>query len=304
MAAATYLFNDLPQGTFWVSVDDTAGAADRLHGHDDRPGSGRRPTAPSIKVTLTPTNAELPGRRLRLPEHQPGGRQGHGVERHQRRRGAGRDEPGIPGVTVYPGGQASGNVVATHDHGRQRQLHLLRRGARQLHRRGDRHGQRPGRLHADQRPGRHPGHGGRDRTSPTSTSATCATRRPARSATRSGTTPTATASRTALSLASANVTREAVPRQRRYAWPIGRRHAGGHPGDRHLRPVPVHRPAGGQLLRGRRQTTLPRGMAPTTGTTDPSAVINLSAGELYPDADFGYASADGRRDGRLRSGTT
>ncbi len=34
---------------------------------------------------------------------------------------------------------------------------------------------------------------------------------------------------------------------------------------------------------------VPSGMAPTTGTANPSAVINLSAGKLYPEADFGYA---------------
>jgi hypothetical protein len=41
------------------------------------------------------------------------------------------------------------------------------------------------------------------------------------------------------------------------------------------------------------QTTLPAGLAPTTGTTDPSALIALSTGETYLDADFGYASQTG-----------
>lgn len=40
-------------------------------------------------------------------------------------------------------------------------------------------------------------------------------------------------------------------------------------------------------------TTLPAGIAPTTGTTDPSAMVNLSEGEIYPDADFGYGPTAG-----------
>ncbi|RIL10424.1 hypothetical protein DCC79_08055, partial [bacterium] len=40
-------------------------------------------------------------------------------------------------------------------------------------------------------------------------------------------------------------------------------------------------------------TTLPAGLTPTSGTTDPSAMVNLSEGEVYPDADFGYGPTTG-----------
>jgi uncharacterized repeat protein (TIGR01451 family) len=39
--------------------------------------------------------------------------------------------------------------------------------------------------------------------------------------------------------------------------------------------------------------TLPTGLAPTTGTSNPTATINLSQGQVYLDADFGYASQTG-----------
>lgn len=41
------------------------------------------------------------------------------------------------------------------------------------------------------------------------------------------------------------------------------------------------------------QTSLPAGMTATTGTADPTAIINLSNGEPYDKADFGYGSQTG-----------
>ena len=40
-------------------------------------------------------------------------------------------------------------------------------------------------------------------------------------------------------------------------------------------------------------STLPTGLSATTGTSDPTAVINLSDGQFYEDADFGYSSTTG-----------
>ena len=159
--SGTYLFNDLPQGTFWVSVDNTQAV---LSGYalTTPDASVNPPNSAEYKVTLTPTNPSFLGADYGYQKTSLADVSGTVWNDTNSDAVQGAGEPGIPGVTVTLV-DASGNVVATTTTDRQRQLHLLRRAAGQLHRRGDGHGQRPGRLHPDQRPGRHPGHGGRDR---------------------------------------------------------------------------------------------------------------------------------------------
>ena len=249
-------------------------------------------------MTLTPTIPSFLDADFGYQNTEPGGRLRHGLERHQLERRAGSGEPGIPGVTVCLVNSA-GSRRGLHDHGRQRQLHVLRRGAGQLHRGGDGRRQRAGRLHADQRPGRDPGHGGAPRDITDVDFGYV--RNPATGAI--GDTVWMDANRNGVQNGAepgiANVTVQLYRDSDGTPGPSG----GDTPVDTTATDIYGHYlftglPAGNYYV-DVDQTTLPSGLAPTTGTTDPSAADQPEHGRDLSRRRLRLRLADGQRDGRL-----
>ncbi len=294
--SGTYLFNDLPQGTFWVSVDDLQAP---LTGYTATTTDQDVTTANSTeyKVTLTPSapsflDADFGYQNTSLADVKGTVWNDTNADAVQ-----GGTEPGIPGVTVTLV-DASGNVVATTTTDNNGNYTFF-----------------------DVAPGNYTvvvtdtanvldGYtltSGLDAI-PVTVAATDITdidfgyvRNPATGAI--GDTVWHDANRDGVQNGAegwpAQRHGEAVPRQRRYAWPLRQRYAGGHPGDGPQRPVPVHRPAGGQLLRGRGERRAARHGAHArhdrpVGRDQPERRRALSRRRLR------LCLRNGRRNGRLR----